>query len=350
MVVPVLGGDWYIDQMRIRSNESEPVPFSLPRNKYVGTNDGLEVYDMFERVVDIRQVMDWVRSDDPRTMGSYGGDKKTDFIPAKRISIPVNKENAIASGIVKAEDAELMVDSLYLKIDRDMITKSDLMLLDLLANFEWKRPLYFTQTHSIAQFGLRDYLQFDGYAYRLVPIKTPAESDVITGRVDMDYLYHNLMEVFRYGNVSDPRVYCDFFVQNNFNSANARNSYAVLAKELILRGEAGKAVEVLDYGIEQIPFSQIRHSYFRTPPMIEAYYLAQAWEKGDAVLQDYAGKLMEYIDYYLQFSGNKAKLVVEELDIKVTELDYLYRLAATFDREELSGMILDFYEVRGMLE
>ncbi len=350
MNMSYLGADWYIDEMKLRANESAPVPFSLPRKKYTGTNDYLYVRDMFDGApVDIRQVIDFIKSDDPRTQVKLG-DRNADYIPAKVLAVPVNKQNALAAGIVAEKDADKMVDTLFVRINKSSIDKSELMLLDLLANFDWKRPLYFTQTYALQSLGLRDYLQFDGYAYRLVPILTPYDNPYETGRIDTEYLYDKLMNVFRYGNVQDKRVYADSYVQNNFNASQSRNAFARLAKGLIMEGDTARAVNVLDAGIEKMPFDQIRHSPLLTNPLIEAYYMAKAYDKGDAVLEDYARILKEYVNYYARFQGKKAELVAQALNEKLTLLGELYHIARTYGRTEQERDLREFFQSCGLME
>ena len=172
-----------------------------------------------------------------------------------------------------------MVDTIYLTLKGSIVTRDQLMLIDLLAHFDWKRPIYFTQAISPGELGLRDYLQVDGFVYRLVPIATKGDYLNI-GRVDADYLYDKLMNEFSYGNIDDPKVYADYTVHNNFYSTQARTLYARLAKALLEKGDTTRAIEVLDTGIRKIPFSQIRHNYLSTVPIIEAYYMAGAFDKG----------------------------------------------------------------------
>ena len=160
-----LGGEWYIDEMKTRANESAPVPFSLPRSKYAFVNDYLPIRERVDRVVEIKELMDFIASEDEKTKLALTDGTMLDYIPARRIAIPVDKDNAIASGIVKEQDRDLMVDTVYINISpkKRSIDKSEMMLLDLLANFDWKRPISFTQVYILQDFGLLDYLQFDGY-------------------------------------------------------------------------------------------------------------------------------------------------------------------------------------------
>ncbi len=340
MNMSYLMGDWYIDEMRVRSNESDAVPFSLPRSKYVNANDYIIVHDVFSgKAVDLRQAIDFIRSDDPRTRIELASSTTVDFLPAKRLALTVNKQNVLASGIVAEKDAELIVDTVFLNINKSTLDKGEMMFLDLLATFDWKRPLYFTQTQSLQALGLRDYLQFDGYAYRLVPIHTPVKSMANIGRIDPDYVYPLLMEKFRYGNVKDPRVYCDYFTRYNFTVSQTRNAFARLAVALVDRGDSLRAVEVLDRGMAEMPTRQIGNSYVQTIPVIEAYYTAGAMDKGDAMLSDYATELEQYIAYYFQFKGRKADLVADAFDDKLQHLGVLYSIARDYRRDELLSRI-----------
>lgn len=347
MNMSYLGGDWYIDEMKTKVNDSEAVPFSLPRNKYVNNNDYVYLQDAFGKPLNIKTAMDFFNSDDPRTKANMGV-REVDYIPAKTLLVPVNKENAIASGIVKAEDAHLMVDTLVLEIKKSAVDKSELMLLDLLANFDWKRPLYFTQVYTLSALGLKDYLQFDGYSYRLVPIKTPYTNALSTGRIDTEYLYDKLMKVNRYGNVEDERVYADYFVQNNQSAAQTRNAFARLAKDLVAKGDTVRAIEVLDYGIKRIPFSQIRHSYAQTFPVIEAYYIAGARDKAGAIMDEYSANLREYITYFGTFKGRHAELVANTYNEKVQLLAELYNMSLDFNDMERAQEIKKFFDSIGI--
>ena len=109
-----------------------------------------------------------------------------------------------------------------MELPKRAIDKSEMMLLDMLAHFDWKRPIHFTQVYTLQSLGLLDYLQFDGYTYRLVPIYTPCRNVQEIGRVDPDYVTPLLTETFRYGNLSDPRTYADHTIQHTLSASKAR--------------------------------------------------------------------------------------------------------------------------------
>ena len=351
-----LGGEWYIDEMKTRANDAPGVPFSLPKSKYTYTNDYIPVIEVFDTPKEIREVIDFVRSEDPRSKTALMDGTLTDYIPCKRIALPVNKENAIASGIVAEKDRDQMVDTVYLNLKTNTLAKNELMLLDMLANFDWKRPIYLTQVYILQNLGLLDYLQFDGYAYRLVPILTPVQNAYEIGRIDPDYAAPLLRDTFRYGNLADPKVYCDYFIQYNLAASHAREAFARVAKELMRQNRVQEGVELLDLGLERLPTSQIRFTDANTYPFLEAYYAASAMgvpeaaEKGDALLREYARTLIEYIEYYLRFDGVQGDMVSSELDTKLDELGNIYYLASYAGRREIVAELNDYYRSLGVAE
>lgn len=338
MNMAYIGGGWYIDEMKYRYNESAPVPFSLPQDKYMYQNDYIYVEELFKEPKTIKQVMDFIRSDDPQTRVQITEKTFVDFIPTKTILLPVNKANVLKTGVVKPQDADLIVDTIEIKLPGESIDKPAMMLLDLLANFDWERPLFFTTPSILAGIGLQDYLQFDGFAYRFVPIKTPYDSWNV-GRIDTDVLYNNLMNVYRYGNASDPNIYVDSFINYNFSATHVRTGFARLGTELAKKGEKAKAIEVLDYGLKMMPPSNFQYNY-QYLPYIRAYYDAGATEKGDKLFSDYALNLEEYISYFAAFPDNMAYLVEPQLTDKLTTMAELHRIAEEYDRRDLSSQIL----------
>ena len=316
----------------------------------------LPVEERLEGPVDIHEVMDFVLSDDPRSKIKLVDGSSIDYIPTRRIALPVNKENAIASGIVAEKDRDLMVDTVYINLRQSSIDKSQLMILDMLANFDWKRPIFFTQIYILQDFGLLDYLQYDGYAYRLVPILTPVQNAYEIGRMDVDYTLPLVRDTFRYGNLNDPRVYVDYFLQYNLGASRTREMFARVGKELLREGRVDEAVEMLDMGLEKFPTSQIRFTDMNTYPYIEGYYAAAsmgaegAAEKGDALLREYATTLIEYIEYYFRFDGALGDMVSDTIDAKLTELGDIYSLASYAGRRDVVAEINKYYRSLGVSE
>lgn len=353
-----LGGEWYIDEMKTKANDAPGIPFSLPKSKYTYINDYIPVREKADigRSVGIREVIDFVRSEDSRSKLQYPDGSMIDYIPVRRIALPVNKENALASGIVAEKDRDLMVDTVYINIKGDALQKNELMLLDMLAHFDWKRPIYLTQIYIFQNLGLLDYLQFDGYAYRFVPIYTPVRNIYEIGRIDADYAAPLLRDTFRYGNLADPDVYVDFFTQHHLAASHSREAFAFVAKELLRQNRVAEAVELLDLGLERLPTSQIRFTDANTYPFLEAYYAAAALgdptaaEKGDKLLREYADTLIEYIEYYLRFEGAQGDMVSGLIDDRLDRLGDVYYLANYAGRDSIIAELNTYYRSLGVSE
>lgn len=343
MNMSYLGGGWYIEEMKRAYNESAPVPFSLPMSKYMYVNDYIYVDDVFEKPISITDAMDIIRSDASYTRHRFADNTEQDFMPAKTLILPVNKDNVIAAGIVKPEDAHLIEDNVVIELSKETLRKEEVMLIDLLANFDWKRPIYFTQPTIVRSLGLTDYLQFDGYAYRLVPIRTPYEGGYYVGRMDTEYVYEKLMNEFSYGNVSDPRVYVDYFTQYNYEVSQTRMNFARLADGLIDKGDKKRAREVLERGLTEVPLSQFRYNA-QLHPYIISYYKLGDTEKGDELLKYAVNIQKEYISYYDSFSDDRLHIVIAEYRDRLDELDRLYRLAQSIGREEIVDDIQAYIE------
>lgn len=334
-----LNGEWYVDEMKCKANDADGVPFTLPRSKYAFTNDWITIYERVKSPVDLKEVIEFVRSDNRGTKLPMG-DEMLDYIPTRQFALPVNKDNAIRAGIVKEEDRDKMVDTIYFRIDRSALEKSQLMILDMLAHFDWKRPIYMTQFYMFKDLGLGDYLQFDGYAYRFVPIKTE-QTGYEVGRVDPDYAAPLLLNTFRYGNLADPNVYVDFFIQYNLEASRARNAFARVARALMQENRTKEAVELLDAGLEKLPPERLRFTYLNTIPLVEAYYAAEimgekgAAKKGDDLARKYMTTLFEYVKYYNSFPDSQFEMVQAPFDDKSYELERLYEMVAMTRRTDL---------------
>ena len=348
MNLSYLGGEWYIDQMKIKANDSEAVPFTIPSSKYYGKNEWLQVEDITGNAEWIGDVVEWIKSDHPRTTYTDGRGKQADFVPTKTILLPVNKENAIAAGILRPEEAHLALDTLELRIKGNSIIRVDMMLLDLLAHFDWKRPLYFTQPHTLENLGLQDYLQQDGVAYRLVPFKTPYTSQMSVGRIDTEYLYDNLMNKFRFGNLKDPRVNCDYYVRYTVNATQIRNTFARLAVDLAEKGDTVRAAAVVDKILEEIPGFQVPYTYPWVLTLVEACYRAGDAEKANALLEEQAHRLKQRFTYFMRFPDNKKELVLEQMRQDMYVLTDLSRVADVYGQPHIGDGIDAFFQSLGL--
>lgn len=304
MNTSLLGTDWYIDQMKKKAYESNPLPISIPRKKYVqGVNDQIVVMNKVEGYHDAKEVMDFILDSDPSTKIPYGNDLIS-FTPTSFIKIPVNKQNAIASGIVAAKDADKMVDTLYINIKKRDLSKSDFVILDILAHYQWNRPIYIVSPGGDGDLGFSDYLQFDGFAYRLVPIKTPHDQNTLdAGRVDTDVLYNNLMKKYRWGTINNPNIYVDQNMSRTVVQVlRIRDMFSKLAAELIKEGKLDKALKVQDRGMELVPFSMYAPEFmpYSIPAIVDNYYKLGKTDKANRIAEEMLNRNVKNLSFFLK--------------------------------------------------
>ncbi len=332
----LLNTDWYIDQMKRKAYDSEPVPFSMERDQYKqGTRDQVPMLNKVKDFVDVKQVVDFVASGDERTQLSSRGNQKFNYIPTQKFKLNVDSAKVVDRGIVKPENADQIVDEIRWQVNRNNLMKNDLMMLDLLANFNWERPVYFVSPSDETNLGLSDYLQLEGFAYRLVPIKTEAEDRVDVGRVDSEIMYQNLMEDFSYGNMQDPDVYMDYTSRRTSNVIRIRNKFARLARKLIDEDKKQKAVETLDRAMELTPHSQLPYGMWVLEILTE-YYRADATEKANALAEEFAGYTKNELNYYFSLNQPFADAISREQRMGLHIMHRLSQITKKFGQEELS--------------
>lgn len=343
-----ISGDWYIDQMRMKSNEGDALPISLPRSKYKGKDVPSfyvkEIAHPRGGVWTAQEVMQVVNSDAPQTKLFSEGGESFDFIPARRIAVPVNKANVLKSGIVAEKDTALIEDTIYLNIEGTHLGVGDMIVLDMIATNDWTRPIYFTSPAGPMPIGLTaynadgsayTYLQQDGAAYRLVPIKTPVTRRYSMGRVDSERLYDNLMNKFKYGGIKDG-AYVDQFVSNVFATSQFRSSFARLAEQLMAEGDTTRAIEVLDRAMVEMPVSQLSRDEMLVS-IIDGYWKAGQVEKADAMAVDFAEAMLDYMEYYGRFTKAEHKVALQNKTKEAYE--QLYTLLAYASRNNRTDFV-----------
>ncbi|MEC8536699.1 MAG: hypothetical protein VXY75_04870, partial [Bacteroidota bacterium] len=316
--------DWYIDQMKRKAYDSDPIPSKLTHDKYKwGTRDYIIKEVVTQDTLGIQQFMDFVTSDDKRTKYGYVLDQQgydtsrqrnqdldANYAPTEHIRIPVDKKAVLKNSIVPAKDASKIVDYIDIKINNQAIYKTRLMMLDIIAENNWKRPIYF----SGGAFGdddyiwMKDYLQLDGFAYKLVPIKTPIEENnpFDMGRIDTEKMYR-LVKNWQWGNSGNSSVYHD--VETRRNSITYRGHMARLIEALINEGKLGKAEEIADLAMEKMPVDVFGY-YMFLEPFIGAYYEVNAKEKARKLFKAVAVKYQESLSYYSCVSeSNKSQYI-----------------------------------------
>ena len=297
--------DWYIDQMRRQAYESEPIETTLKHDDYkYGTNDAVW-YQEDPRIGDtltVDKLIQYVKSDNETTKAELQSGQVINTFPTKNIRVPVDKEKVLQNGIVKPEDADLIEPSIYITLEDNLIYKPNLMMLDLLANNDWERPIYFTggSFRDEDYLWMKDYLQLEGVTYKLIPIKTPVDPNnpFDMGRIDEDKMYNIVMN-WDWGNSGSDDIYHD--PETRKNAITYRSNLARLVEKLIKEDKFDKAEDVLDLGMKHIPVEHYQY-YQLAEPFVIGYYQIDQPEKARKIWEKLATNYQEWLDYYAGMS------------------------------------------------
>jgi len=329
----LLGTDWYIDQMKRKTYESEAIPSQMTHNLYAyGVRDVIRYQPVLDSIRwDIKDLMNWIASDHPRTkikdlLKKTGQDpdqlpesqQEGIFYPTRKIRVPVNKENVLKSGIVKPEDANKIVPYIDIDLPESALLKNQMMMLDILANNDWERPIYFTGgSYSDSEYiWMKKYLQLEGLVYKLVPIETDlgVDNPYLMGRIDSDLMYDIVMQ-WEWGNSESHDIYHD--TETRKNSISFRSNMARLAETLINENKFEKAKSVLDLGIEKMPIDYFEY-YSLLVPFVDGYYRIDEVDKAKELSQKIGQKYNDRLAYFESLNANLQYSMGEEI---ITEVE-----------------------------
>lgn len=292
--------DWYIDSMKSKAYDSDPMPISFAHKDYVGQKRDYLVYrNKTEERLNIKEFMDFVSSDDPRTLLELDNGQSIQFYPTNKIRIPVNKQQVIENKVVSPKYNDSIVPYIDVDIKGGAIYKNRLMMLDIVRNNNWKRPIYF----SPGAFGdedyiwMKDYLQLTGMVYQLVPVKTPLDKDSAgyeMGDLDSDKMYNIVMK-WDWGNSESTKIYHD--PETRRNSISYRTNLTRLMNQLILEGKKDKAKKVIEMALTKLPLNYYEY-YSMIDPFADGYYQLGEKDKARKLLQELAAKYQDELRYF----------------------------------------------------
>ncbi|MDG1348920.1 MAG: DUF2723 domain-containing protein [Flavobacteriales bacterium] len=327
---------WYIDQMKRASYEAAPIPSSLEHDDYkAGTRDYTPINERFKEYVEVKDVVNFINSKSAKAKINTSAGLRN-YCPTKKLKLSVNNENV--KSFIPTEYHDKIVDEIRFKLKGNGLYKNKLMVLDILANFNWERPIYFAITVGRDNFmGLEKYFQLEGLAYRLVPYVAQSP-DGQTGIVHTEKMYDRLVTSFEWGGFNNSDLYFD--ETNTRMVMNFRNNYSRLAEALFQKGDTARAIETLDKCMAEFPRDVVNLSYFALP-IIDIYYKLGEDEKAKAVLAVMIDDYLTEIKYLKEFgrgSGLKQNIsiagqVLSSLG-RVIQIHKLEDLTATYSDED----------------
>ncbi|MES2809002.1 MAG: DUF2723 domain-containing protein [Bacteroidota bacterium] len=195
-------GDWYIRQMQREMNGAAPLPITMPYNKY---KDGVRDVIYYKNAgipgaVEVKDVFDFVTSDDPRTFATYQSGETANYLPTKDFKITIKRDDVIKNKVVPEDQYNNITDTLHWKFPVSYLLKDNLALLDIMAHNDWKRPICFTSTVGPENLvGLQPYLYKEGFVFHLMPLKPDTSIKFQDSKVNTMVMYNKLMNEFKFG-------------------------------------------------------------------------------------------------------------------------------------------------------
>ncbi len=344
--------DWYIDQMLRPAYDSPSLPITWDRANYAtGVNEAISIQPDFKKSIDqlyaqaekealagnpeVRLnvekefgenpyewkniVKHWINSPNPELR----------VIPTDSIVIKVDKDAVRRSGMLMVGDS--IPDYMTIKLrtknydgtynNKRFLYKSELMMLEMLSEANWERPIYMAiSVGNDNQLGMDNHFIQEGLAYRF----TPFDTDKAGVKIDSEKMYDNLMNKFRYGGMETPGIYID---ENAMRMCYShRRVFSQLVQQLIREGKKEKATTALEYAEKMIPAYNVPYDWQNgAPQLAESYYQLGKSAEGDAIVGAIADKAVEYTTWYLSLDENRFLISTREFEYHWAILDTLVK-------------------------
>jgi hypothetical protein len=339
----LLNMDWYIDQMKLKVYGSNPLPIKLKSELYRnGTRDAIPVYEVEKNPYDAKEIIQFIVSDNPKAKLPTQNGERINYVPDRSFFLPVDSSLVLINGTVRPENANRIEKVVYGKITGSYITKSNLAALDLIRNNNWERPIYFVGTNQTDELGLSDYVQLEGLAYRLVPIKTKSVSNFDKGGIDREIVYDNFMNKFQYGRMDADDVYLDNFHRRTLAVIRLRFRFMRLANALTEVGDFSRAEKVLDKIVEITPEKNVPYDMFM-PGIAEAYYQLSKFEKGNAIMDRMVDLSEGYLEYYSTFPSRQINRITDEVGYHLRVLGNIMQTTQQYNQSSVALRAKELY-------
>ena len=321
--------DWYINQMKRQAYNSDPLPISWEYKDYIqGKRDGIHIIPQTDQPISLSTALNFIKSDDPKTQIPYGG-SMLDYLPSPKLVFKVDSETVVKKHTVNQEYNPYIVDEINISYeDKNIISKLDAIMLDMLNTNNWERPIYYAITvpgNIYSHVG--DYMQKTGLANQVVPLNTKGTNMTI----NTTKMYDNVMNKFKWGGVDKPGIYLE---ETTMRMCKSQRSviFADLANALMIEGKRDSAKLVLDKCVEVFPEENV--PYDHSAYSIASLYLALGeTEKGKKIASSIIDNSMTNIDWMLRLRPSKRESVLPLLNDHFGILRNLLNVCYQYDQE-----------------
>lgn len=313
---------WYIKQLYTNFASRGNLDVTFRSDDFLmGNNMTIPVQEKRKKAASAKQVIDFVKSDNSQTKVGYGDGSKRNFIPVKNVFLPVDKNNFMNTVDGYEIDIDQIPDTLQFKINSSSISADELIILDIIANNEWKRPMYFLDEGMVSSLGLKPYLHREGLIYRLMPFR---KSDAISSNAD--HQFDLIMNQFDWGNITED-IYLDWTHVRMFYSFSYRSMFADVAKELAAEGKKDKALHLLDKCQELVPVEKIPYGY-NAHELVAAYIAAGDLQKAELLAREMYKRLDSWFIMYDNLSPELRQKSINDIYGKMYMLRELINISS----------------------
>ena len=306
--------DWYTDQMRRPAYDSPALPITWKRAEYVD-NMGRDVFyvkNFKEDLETLKQQTGEETFELKYIIDNFVRNPEFSFIPTDSIVLTVNRDDVIRSGMKLPGGPDSIPEKMIISLKgKNRVSKSEMMVYEMLAHHNWTRPMFMSTTlGQDNEANLTDYLQLEGLARRITPFRQPE------GACDADRMYDNMMNRFKYGNLSQPGLYLDETTLRMCFTHRA--SFVTLAKQLLKEGKRDKALKALQKCDKEIPEYNVRYEYNSVGydydtglfDMPEIYHQLGQDKESERILLKLAENAMQYLNWYNHFSQSRINRII----------------------------------------
>lgn len=354
--------DWYIDQMKRPAYDSPALPITWDRTEYMeGQNEYVPIRPDFKKQIDKaykaaeEEVLNGKNPEALNNIRAQFGDNPYELknilkywvrtkdgqavIPTDSIVVKIDKEAVRRSGMMIPEAlGDSIPDYMHISLKDEKgnpkraLYKSELMMLEMLANANWERPIYMAITVGTDnQLNMREHFIQEGLTYRF----TPFDTETLGATIDSEKMYDNLMNKFKFGGIDKPGIYID---ENTMRMCYThRRIFAQLITQLMKEGKKDKALAALEYAEKMIPAFNVPYDVQNGAlEMAEAYYQLGNNTKADQIIDELANKSVEYLTWYLSLDDNHLLMSQREFIMHLSALDMEAKMMEKY-KSKLAG-------------
>ncbi|MBE8722789.1 protein O-mannosyl-transferase family [Sphingobacterium pedocola] len=333
-----LQSDWYVKQAMQDINEAKRLPLNFKPSKIAkGVRDGLPVVDMnLETHTDVRALVDIMLSDNRNNQIQMQNGEYVNILPTKKIRLSIDKDSVIRNKVVPKDWEKAIPDHMEWIYNKDYVSRAELCMMEILANNNWERPIYFGMMLPVESFmGLDKYLVSEGFVYRLMPVELNQVSDEIT-LVNSDTLHRNITQKYGWGNMNT----LDYFdPDSNFMYENfiLSNVFVNSLTSLMTENKFDQAKEVALIAYDNMPkkVSSMKQAYFNSV-IVDTLYKTKELEKARLLTDKNLRFVDEELNYnYAVMQDKKAALDGREVRLGFASLDNYQKILSDAGDEKL---------------